>query len=53
MDNDIVKRLHDEADYWCHDEPIKIFLEAADEIERLRADISELRNLLWDITKNG
>ncbi len=39
MTDDIVTRLHLEADEWCFDGPVRIFLEAADEIERLRRQI--------------
>ena len=38
MIDDIVARLHLEADEWCFDGPVRIFLEAADEIERLREE---------------
>lgn len=36
--DDLVTRLREEADSWCHDSAVRVFLEAADEIERLRAE---------------
>ena len=43
---DIVKRLEDAADEWCFDEPVRLFLEAADEIIRLRDEIERLQQAL-------
>jgi len=49
MGDDIVTRLHNEADYWCHDTAVRIFLEAADEIERLRERLWIWRKLADDM----
>ena len=46
MSDDIVTRLRNEADYWCYDTPIRIFLEAADEIERLWTERETSRNAI-------
>ena len=43
MSDDIVTRLREEADSWCHDSAVRVFLEAADEIERLRAEVAYLK----------
>ena len=43
MTDDIVTRLLNEADYWCFDVPVRIFLDAVDEIERLRKELRDLQ----------
>lgn len=46
MTDDIVTRLRDEADSWCYDVQVRLYLEAADEIERLRNEITMKNNTL-------
>jgi len=46
--DDIVTRLREEADSWCHDSAVRVFLEAADEIERLRQEVSRLMQIICD-----
>ena len=43
MNDDIVTRLREEADSWCHDSAVRVFLEAADEIEHLREEVAYLK----------
>lgn len=51
MDNDIVTRLR--KNHCCDNTDCRQAELAADEIERLRAEIDEWRNVFWDLTKNG
>jgi len=51
--DDIVTRLREEADSWCHDSAVRVFLEAADEIERLRADRDRWRDLADSLARFG
>ena len=49
--DDIVAQLRQQADEWCFDEPVRIFLEAADEIERLRTQVRELQSEVQRLEK--
>ena len=48
MTDDLVTRLREEADSWCHDSAVRVFLEAADEIERLRATLKKAEVVLLE-----
>lgn len=50
-EDDLVTRLKQQADEWCFDEPVRIFLEAADEIERLRKQVRELQSEVQRLEK--
>ena len=45
MTDDIVTRLRDEADSWCYDVQVRLYLAAADEIESLRQQRNKWRKI--------
>ena len=49
MADDIVTRLRNDGVYGPHDKPTPLSAEAADEIERLRAEVARLASFLYPI----